>query len=123
MRDPRYPLLNRAALLGQRFDRAVIAVHNVAPDSSEARSGPLSFVRRQRLTHATAHMAGEMETVVSSEVHSVDAILGEARARNAGVILVGTRPHSWLRRLFADSVPPQVVDQAHRSVLVTPLHS
>lgn len=130
MRDPRYPLLNQAAKLGRRFERTVIAVHNVAPstsisatESSEAHKSPLSFARRERLIHATEHMAGNVESVVASEAYSVDAILGEARVRDAGVIMVGTRPHSWLRRALADSVPTQVVDQAHRSVLVTPLLS
>jgi nucleotide-binding universal stress UspA family protein len=70
---------------------------------------------------ATQQFALEAEIVIANERDAVDAILEHARRRNADLIVVGTRSHSWLSRNLLGSVSTELVDRAIRSVLITPL--
>lgn len=127
-----YPVLRCAALLGQRLDAPVIAVHNVNPMSvvvgvdmtwplTVLQGDPVRQARSARLLQAADKLPVDARAVVRNEVNPADAILAEAREHDADMVVVGTRKHGWLERLFGGSVAAQVVNRAKRSVLVTPL--
>jgi hypothetical protein len=56
-----------------------------------------------------------------ADVNTVDAILDEVRRWHADVVVVGSRPHTWLADLRSEAVAPQMVERAGCSVLVAPL--
>jgi len=119
---PHYPVLDRAADFGLRLGARVVALHNVAP-RTRLESNPAQYrtgVRREQLTRATSQLSIAVTSVVAREADPVEAILRQAVGEDAGVILVGTRRHSWMHRLITDSVSARVVDEAQRSVLVIP---
>ena len=128
-----YPVLRRAAQLGQQLDAPVLAVHNVNPVSVVVRvdmawpitvlqGDPVREARSARLSQiCSERLPVEASAVIRNEVNPVDAILGEARKHNADLVVVGTRRRGWFGRLLAGSVAAQVVNRAKRSVLVTPL--
>lgn len=128
-----YPVLRRAAQLGQQLDAPVIAVHNVNPMSvvvgidmawpvTVLPGDPTREARRARLMRATDKLPADARAVVRNEVNPVDAILAEARQHDADLVVVGTRKRGWFDRLVGGSVAAQVVNRAKRSVLVTPLN-
>jgi nucleotide-binding universal stress UspA family protein len=129
--DARYPVLFEAAEVGRRLGSPMVALHNFAPRSLrgvalararlEVSELALLSRRRQQLSEATRQLAPEAELVIANEHHAVDAILQQARTRNADLIVVGTRSHSWLSRTIAGSVSSELIDRAIRSVLVMPL--
>lgn len=131
LEDEGYPVLRRAAALGRRLEVPVVAVHNVTPRTMVAGvdtswlltvlpGGAALDDRRRRLAKALERCGIASEAVVASEHDPAQAILGQARARDADIIVVGTRPRSWLGGLSAEGVAAKVVDEARRSVLVTP---
>lgn len=126
------PVLHQAAELSQRLGVPLIAVHNVdlgvlgagpemavqltlAPDSS------LSRQCRRRLLDAARDLSVEYEAVLRNELDPAHAVLDEARARDADLIVVGTYGRTWLERLLTRSVSARVIGRATRSVLVTPV--
>jgi len=133
LEDGEYPVLRRATELAAQLDVSVVAVHNLthiklmtgpsatwtmtAPPNSELRE-----LYRQKLVRASKRLHAHAATVVAIEDSPVDAILREARSRNADVVVVGTH-RSWFARVIGASVAAQVVNQARRSVLVTPLEA
>lgn len=127
-----YPVLRKAAELGRRLDAPLVAVHNVNPLAVAVGlelSWPVTVLpgdslhdaRGARMAELAAKLPGDAEAVVRQEMNPVDAILGEARERDADLVVVGTRRRSWFDRMICGSVAAQVVNRAKRSVLVTPL--
>lgn len=131
LEDAEYPVLRKAAELAVQLDAPVVAVHNLS--HIDLMTGPgaawtmtvtpnpeLRELYRQKLVRVSKRLQAHAATVVASEESPVDAILREARLRNADVVVVGTH-RSWFARVIGASVAAQVVNQAWRSVLVTPL--
>lgn len=127
-----YPVLRKAAELGRSLDAPLVAVHNLNPlavviglelawPMTVLPGDPLSDARGARLAELSSKLPGDAQAVVRQEVNPVDAILGEARERDADLVVVGTRQRGWFDRLICGSVAAQVVNRAQRSVLVTPL--
>ena len=132
LEDLDYPVLRQAADLARRLQASVVAVHNIKP--MEAFSGvdltwsidmlpwETGFDQgTNQLIDAADALVVEAVAIVRSEVNPTAAILDEVQKRDADLVVVGTRPHSWLERLLGDTVAVQVVDGARRSVLVIPL--
>ena len=122
MKDDDYWVLRQAVELGTRLEAPVVAVHNVSclPVAFDRRApgAPASIpTQALRLVRATEQLESSMETVVATEVDPVDAILDQAQAHNADIIVVGARPR-W--RLPDRSVAAEVVDRSDRSVLIAP---
>jgi nucleotide-binding universal stress UspA family protein len=132
LEDLDYPVLRGAATLARRLDAPLLAVHNLAPKrktaftnadvpalpSAEDRGAEM---RAAQLRHASEWLSPGMEVILRRDVSTVDAILEEVRRWHADLVVVGTRPHTWLADLRSSAVAPQVVERAERSVLVTPL--
>lgn len=127
-----YPVLRSAAELAEQLDARVVAVHNATPRAGMIGFDPVwpgavlsgeteSSWREEQLRRATHDIGIDGDHVVAHELDAVDAILREARARRADVVVVGTRRRSWFARLVGRSVAADVVERAQRSVLVTPL--
>jgi nucleotide-binding universal stress UspA family protein len=132
LRDGDYPVLRKAAELGARLRASVVAVHNVTPVSLfvNPESGwPVTLLRTAgaaaaselRLARVLSRLQLNAGSVLADAVNPVDAILREASARDADLVVVGTRPRSWFSHLAGGSVAAQVVDRACGSVLVSPL--
>jgi nucleotide-binding universal stress UspA family protein len=131
LKDPTYPVLRAAASLGRRLDAPVIALHNLSPlvpITSRGLGSAVSPVTsrshvqaREHLERTLRRLSSQTTVVVADEVDPVDAILHEAQVRNADLITVGTRPHSWFERLLMSSLAARVVNGTERSVLVVPI--
>jgi nucleotide-binding universal stress UspA family protein len=130
LQDAGYPLLRTTAEFGEQLRTPVVAFHNVTPVSMML--NPLSnrpitprdeggiSARRARLSLVSEHLHLSGQNV-ACDLDPVEAILREARARRADLVVVGTRPRSWFGRVIGASVAVRVVDRARRSVLVAPL--
>lgn len=125
-------VLRQAAVLARRLGTPLVAVHDIPPvltyissDGSEA----VSVWPNERVSEACAHrMADAWDTmevpgrvVVRREGNPADAILREAAARCADLIVVGWHRRPRLMRLLRQGVAATVVDRTERSVWVTPL--
>lgn len=136
LREPAFPVLRRAGELAELLGARVVPLHNVSPAVELAsravrrpslireRSTVLADVKTERgrgLASAVEGLPLEGEPVVSAEDLASEAILQEARAREADLLVIGLRPRSWLSKLMSPSVASQVVRNARRSVLITPL--
>jgi nucleotide-binding universal stress UspA family protein len=129
--DLRYPVLIAAGALGLQLGRPVVALHNhsprrlrphlLYPRALQLQADDTSDSRSRLLTRVAHGISVDAEAVVANELDAVEAILREARSRNAELIVVGTRTHSWLRRAVVGSVSSELVDRTIRSVLVTPM--
>jgi nucleotide-binding universal stress UspA family protein len=128
---PDFPVLTKAASLATVLGKELVTVHNAGPLSALASvvvlpnvviSGGVSEgMRRESLARATTGLPVAATPAVRTEYHAADGILKEARSRNASLIVVGTHRRSWLERALSRSVAQRVVDEARRSVLVTPM--
>lgn len=126
-----YPVLRRAAALGRRLGSRMIAVHNVVPFLSVtpvlapfATTDSISSVlelRTRRLRNAARRLSASSNAVLTVGLDSCKAILEEARARKADMVVVGARRRSWIERLLSSDVAADVVDAAKRTVVVEPL--
>jgi nucleotide-binding universal stress UspA family protein len=133
--DPRFTVLRSAATLGRHLASHLVAVHNVPPVVVPAtvripESGvylaaePADLgAREARLRCAACELDPEAEAVVCQEPSTAEAILAAARERDADLVVVGTRPHSWFDRVVTGTVAVRVVDRAVQSVLVMPIHA
>jgi nucleotide-binding universal stress UspA family protein len=128
--DLRYPVLIAASALGRQLGQNVVALHNhtpsrlrprLAPRAPQLQTDDTAEIRKRLLTSVARAISADSEPVVANELDAVEAILREARMRNAELIVVGTRSHSWLHRAVVGSVSTALVDRTVRSVLVTPL--
>lgn len=122
--DPHFPVLAAASELAARFGSEVVAVHSVDPLSGMVCEGVASPIVRvddtvaekcaELLASVSPPLGPATRLVVSHEANPVSAILYEARARDADLLVVGTSPGSqW--------VATQIVDRVRSSVLVVPL--
>jgi nucleotide-binding universal stress UspA family protein len=130
LQDAEYPVLQFATELGRRLDSGIVAVHNLdpqcvvgnsaAPDTADVLHGePGRAARLEQLRRVSQRLLAPVQAVVRDDADAVDAILDEARVRDADLIVVGWRPHVQRGR-GASSVPSRVVDFARGSVLVIP---
>lgn len=122
LKDDDYWVLRQAVELGAQLEAPVVAVHNVsclpvAFDRHTPRGSASIPSQALRLVRATEQLESSMETIVATEVDPVDAILDQARAHDADIIVVGTRPRGGLSER---SVAAEVVNRSDRSVLITP---
>lgn len=127
LRDQRLPVVNRAAELGHRLESGLVLVHNtttapadLAADEEEAVHSADLARRADRLRTIARQVFPRAETVVSSHASAADAILSTARRRDADLVVVGSRPRSWLDRRPRSGTALHVVSKASRSVLVLP---
>lgn len=125
MRDPRYPVLWRAAQLAGELHASVVAFHNIAPASSSREPGQDSAARssRERLLDVASVLPTSTSAAIGNERDAVRAILDEAAAIGAGMIVLGTRYRSWWRRVLCGSVAAEVTERSKLAVLVTPMQS
>ncbi len=129
-----YPVLWTAAELARGIEATMVAVHNVerprdVSDADDA-STPTSYAPRDATTPTSSELEDisqrlpvTTEPVVRRDVDAVAAILDEARNRDAGLVVVGTRRRGWFEGFVRRTVASRVVARAKRSVLVTPLGS
>jgi nucleotide-binding universal stress UspA family protein len=133
---PGWPVLNEAARLARALGRPLVALHNVLwnvkldlPAVGADWVWPglttlTSEVREQRtaeLARVVGHLQVRAEAIVRSELSAADAIMSEASARDADLVVVGSRARGWLARWVTRTVAAEVAERARRSVLVTPL--
>jgi len=129
LRHGEYPVLRFAGALGRRLNSDIVAVHNLDPqpmwgrakaqDAADVLRGePGRAAGLQRLRRASEFLLAPVHAVVRDDADPVDAILDEARARNAHLVVIGQRPG---RRRDRSGVAARVVDFAQRSVLVIPI--
>ncbi|MDP2275607.1 MAG: universal stress protein [Archangium sp.] len=132
--DRQYPVLRQATELGAALEAPVVAMHNVVPVGVYATpelSWPLTLdvtesvaqAKHTELEQAALKLRGHAQAVVTTGVSCSEAILREARARDADLVVVGTREQSLLEWLFDGSVAARVVEASRRSVLVVPLNT
>lgn len=120
MRDPRYPVLHQAAAWSQRLEAPLVCVHNTAG----ATAGPATPARSAiDLLQVALRFGRDAESIVARRADPLEAILGEARTREADLVVVGVRPRTWLDIFSAQSLASRLVDRARRSVLVTPIRA
>lgn len=130
METEKFPVLRHAAELGRQLDAPVVAVHNVGPTVQDEETDPARAADAEReaiLRHRSARLARVSDgiasgasSVVRAEPSAADAILAEARARDADLVVVGTNATTPQDRVAAGSVAAEVVNRAARSVLVMP---
>jgi nucleotide-binding universal stress UspA family protein len=118
LEDPRFPVLRAAAELSRALGASLVPVHNISPLSARLRG---SVSRPEAFARAAAELHLGQAGVVSEDSDAARAILREARAREADLVIVGLRPRSWLQGLRRPSVASCVLRDARRSVLLTPL--
>lgn len=132
LEDDEYPVLRRAADVGQRLDAPVRVVHNVNPimnplplEASYITATTLITdtvrLRRERLDDAASQLTNGVQPVVSNHCDTVGAILRETTTRGPALVVVGTRTKPWINRLIVKSVAAEVVNRTGSSVLVTPI--
>ena len=131
LEDDDYWVLRKAVELGERLKAPVVAVHNVSclpaafnlqPTLGLAGEREGRETRALRLLRAGERLDASIETVVSTEIDPVDAILEQAEVHDAHMIVVGTRRRQSLGRSLARSVAAEVVNRSDRSVLVMPFN-
>jgi nucleotide-binding universal stress UspA family protein len=129
---PQYPVLRKAAQLARGLAAAaLLAVHNVDPvvgaapfatwPGASLPEGGAVRSRRLQLSEASRRLAVELDGVITSDPDPIQAIVREAHAQQADLIVVGTRRVGILDRLLSRNVAAGVVNRARSSVLVTPL--
>jgi nucleotide-binding universal stress UspA family protein len=118
LEDPRTPVLQRAAEIGRELGAAVVALHSWR-DSASGRGSPATLEQcRERLERAAGGFDARFEPIVQRALDPVQSILDQARAHDAGIIVVGTRPRPGGS---LGSAAVQLVRRARRSVLVAPV--
>lgn len=123
-----FPVLRGAAEIGRILGANVAAIHNVVPDSTERHEAlcrvrdcaSASVKERGRMLIEATYVMRLKTAVLTHMVDTVEAILHEARLRNASLIVAGTHL-SENRRV--NTVPIDLVNLASRSVLLVPLTS
>lgn len=132
LRDDHFPVLHAAAAVARSLAAPLVAVNNVAPPPRLETPDPLlpyalevsatvAARHREVLQAAVDTLEVEAEVVVSRGPRDEEAIVHEASARQADLVVVGTRPRSLLSRLFDRELAARVVQRALRSVLVLPI--
>ena len=120
MLDPGYPVLRQAAAWSQRLESPLVCVHN----EGDTPPGPSHAARSAvDLLQVAMRFGRDAESVVARRSDPVETILGEARTREADLVVVGVRPHTWLDLFSARGLATRLVDRARRSVLLTPIRT
>jgi nucleotide-binding universal stress UspA family protein len=117
LEDADTPVLRRAAQIGLELGATVLALHSVIAASAE---GSTLEWKRLRLERATQSCEGFVQPIVSRAFDPVRAILKHARARGAGLIVVGTRARPG-RAL--PNTAARLLKRARHSILVAPLRA
>jgi hypothetical protein len=115
LEDSRSPVLRRAAQLGDELGATVLALHSVVALRTEL--SELEW-NRLRLERATRDCGGVLEPIVAHAVDPTQGILQQARARRAGLIVVGTRTRP---DRAAPNTAVRLLEGARYSILVAPL--
>ena len=121
LEDSQVPLLRKAAQLGRALEVTAVAVHGVleAPEgrNGQARSLEESLSALERVTRC---FEATLEGVVvrSRSRDPVSCIIEQARAHDAGLIVVGVRPR--LDRAHPTTAA-KLLKAAHHPVVVVPL--
>lgn len=118
LEDARVPVLRKAAQLGRVLRAPVVAVHSVVNAVGKDCAGVA--YGRQRLELAAQSFDGCLDSIVLWARDPVGGILEQARARNAALIVVGSRA---ARRRSTPSTAAQLITRSRRSILVEPLNA
>jgi nucleotide-binding universal stress UspA family protein len=128
LRNNSFPVLRKAAEVGEHFDAPVVALHNINPTADVAEPGtwlaplePDPVVRWRRLAYAFEQVPLRADATIRTDASAVQAILEEAHLHDADLVVVGTRRKHWFERLLARNIAAKVVNRCPRSVLVTPI--
>ncbi len=131
LRHPDYPVLQFAALLGRQLESHVIAVHNLglaaplqqarAEGSGAAPAARAHAEQLDRLRQVSEQFQPSIRAVVRQESDPVDAILEQASAEEADLVVVGARARAWFEGSGRDGLAGTVIHRARRSVLVIPV--
>lgn len=97
LRDPGYPVLRQAAAWSQRLEAPLVCVHN-AGATPGARAAVVRSVIDPMLV--AVRFGRDAEGVVARRSDPVGSILGEARAREADLVVVGRAPSPLARSLL-----------------------
>lgn len=111
--DEAYPVLMTAADLARRFDSPAIAFHNLPP-APAANDTPNRAQARQDALEAAATRLDFAEAVLTRGADVGNALLEVAAARDADLVVIGTRPRG-------PQPAARVIERSTRSVLVVPL--
>jgi len=130
LQDPAFPVLRSAAEVARILKQPMIAFHNVDPFSAMGstvasvrgtEAGVSKATRRAWLVSASRSLKIEPNAVLTTELDPAHAIMDEAQACDASIIVVGARSCAWWRRLMGERVSVRVANQSDSSVLVTPI--
>jgi len=132
LQDPAFRVLRSAAEIAHIFKQRLIAFHNVDPLSVVSgravtstgvmlTGGVPKATRRESLVSVSRSLQIDANPVLGAALDAAQAILDEAEARDAGLIVVGARASPWWRRLTSEHVSARVASQADSAVLVTPI--
>jgi nucleotide-binding universal stress UspA family protein len=124
--EPSQRALERAAELAKALsaDLAVVSVAPLGPGGVRGAGGVDSIdspaKHAAELARAREYLEGQAVTAVYQEIvgDPAEAIVQFADQRKADLIIVGTRDHHMLGRLFGQSVSETVSHHAHCDMLV-----
>jgi nucleotide-binding universal stress UspA family protein len=125
LEDDGYPVLSRAAELGNYLHASVLAFHQVGvaqgerSDAGDARRSVWAALQKERLEMAADRLLYDGEVFVAEGEDPAVAIVAHARELQADTIVVGTRP----RRTGSPrtNTAARVVERTDRSVVIVPL--
>lgn len=124
-----FPVLHEAARLTTALRMALVSFHNVDPLAPKDEDdgyphGPLHATSPAlRLAQALESLSTPGAAAVRTGADPSSAIVTEAHARQADLVVVGVRQRSRLERLFYGSVAAEVTTRATCSVLIAPIAS
>lgn len=133
LQDPDFRVLQCGSRLAQELGARLVTFHNVDPlpavnatalgvvPSITVDSVVSPTQRGNCLAEASRRLSTPATPVVRSNIDPVQAILTEAKVRDADVVVVGTHYKSWWERVLSGSVARRVAARADRSVVVMPL--
>lgn len=130
--DSGYPVLTRAARVGDTMRVPMVALHHVdagspiffepvAHSTDEVGIPAMLSTAEQELHEVVSRFSTTGEPVVTRGSDAGRAILEQARARRTNLLVVGSRRLSFMDRLLGGTVATDVVEKATRSVMVEPL--
>jgi nucleotide-binding universal stress UspA family protein len=133
LQDPDFRVLKCGSRLAQEFGAQLVTFHNVDPlpavNSTSFAVVPSAAVdsvvsptqRGNYLAEVSRQLSMPATPVLRANIDPVQAILNEAKVRDADVVVVGTHYRPWWERVLNGSVASRVAARADRSVMVMPL--
>lgn len=132
LQDPAFSVLRSAAEVARLLKQPMIAFHNVDPLSVMSgravtstgvvlTGGVPKATRRESLVSVSRWLQIDPNPILRTDLDPAHAIMDEAEAREASIIVVGARSRPWWRRLMSEHVPVRVANQSQLAVLVTPI--